>query len=71
MDIKTHAKKVLAVLISLVLTISLLPAYSFADEETESKDLTTTENASSSNTEENNSEETDADDSVPDTEESA
>ena len=49
----------------------LLPVYSFADEETESKDLTTTENASSSNTEENNSEETDADDSVSNTEESA
>ena len=52
MDIKTYAKKVLAVLISLVLTISLLPAYSFADEEMENKDLTNTENTSSGNTEE-------------------
>lgn len=71
MDIKTHAKKVLAVLISLVLTISLLPAYSFADEEMENKDLTTTENTSSSNTEENSSEETDEEDDTSDTEENA
>ena len=71
MDIKTHVKKVLAVLISFVLTVSLLPAYSFADEETENKDLTNTENTSSSNTEENNSEKTDEEDDTSDTEEDA
>ena len=69
MDIKAHAKKVLAVLISLVLTISLLPVYSFADEEMENKDLTNTENTSSGNTEENSSEETDEEDATSDTEE--
>ena len=69
MNIKTHVKKVLAVLISLVLTISLLPVYSFADEESESNDLTTTENASSNNTEENSSEETNEEDNTSETEE--
>lgn len=71
MDIKNHAKKVLAVIISVVLTISLLPVYSFADEETESKDLTNTKNTLSSNTEENNSEETNGEDDASDIEESA
>ena len=69
MDIKTHAKKVLAVLISIVLTISLLPVYSFADEEMKNKDLTNTENTSSGNTEENSPEETDEEDATSDTEE--
>lgn len=59
MDIKTHAKKVLAVIISVVLTISLLPVYSFADEETENNGRTNTGNVSSVNTEESSSEESD------------
>ena len=71
MDIKNHAKKVLTVLISLALTISLLPAYSFADEETENNGRINTENAPSVNTEESSSEESDKEDAISNIEDGA